>query len=141
MIRRPPRSTLFPYTTLFRSPPNRHLHRAGGRGGREPLDALFAGVGHDANPWVAGSEDALDFGERDIAPELDRERLAVAPHRSDADTKRFHDDGVVWRAAEDLVGFRTAFPFLEAHPVAEIPVDPGNETARERYTRVFGWKA
>src|SRR2546430_11751886 len=26
MIRRPPRSTLFPYTTLFRS-----LHRAGGR--------------------------------------------------------------------------------------------------------------
>src|SRR3989442_9166868 len=31
MIRRPPRSTLFPYTTLFRSPhaPDaRHLHRA-----------------------------------------------------------------------------------------------------------------
>src|SRR2546426_2205981 len=28
MIRRPPRSTLFPYTTLFRSPPVRHLlHR------------------------------------------------------------------------------------------------------------------
>src|SRR5256885_13184337 len=24
MIRRPPRSTLFPYTTLFRSHPNRH---------------------------------------------------------------------------------------------------------------------
>src|SRR5258708_27266781 len=30
MIRRPPRSTLFPYTTLFRSPRNRHpLPRAG----------------------------------------------------------------------------------------------------------------
>src|SRR3712207_7508201 len=27
MIRRPPRSTLFPYTTLFRSAGNRHLHR------------------------------------------------------------------------------------------------------------------
>src|SRR5260370_20286682 len=26
MIRRPPRSTLFPYTTLFRSGPNRWLH-------------------------------------------------------------------------------------------------------------------
>src|SRR3712207_9069382 len=25
MIRRPPRSTLFPYTTLFRSPPRQHL--------------------------------------------------------------------------------------------------------------------
>src|SRR5258707_5908673 len=27
MIRRPPRSTLFPYTTLFRSPPARSLRR------------------------------------------------------------------------------------------------------------------
>src|SRR5207249_8094876 len=26
MIRRPPRSTLFPYTTLFRSPRGRHPH-------------------------------------------------------------------------------------------------------------------
>src|SRR3989442_7742003 len=39
MIRRPPRSTLFPYTTLFRSrwrcagacPPERHATRAAGR--------------------------------------------------------------------------------------------------------------
>src|SRR2546430_10909050 len=31
MIRRPPRSTLFPYTTLFRSPPS-HDRRGGGRG-------------------------------------------------------------------------------------------------------------
>src|SRR3712207_9008046 len=28
MIRRPPRSTLFPYTTLFRSPPGVHGRRA-----------------------------------------------------------------------------------------------------------------
>src|SRR2546422_1966266 len=38
MIRRPPRSTLFPYTTLFRSPGDLRLERAGrdrtrGRGG------------------------------------------------------------------------------------------------------------
>src|SRR2546430_5026019 len=26
MIRRPPRSTLFPYTTLFRSPKSNHFH-------------------------------------------------------------------------------------------------------------------
>src|SRR3712207_7035619 len=34
MIRRPPRSTLFPYTTLFRSRPRLpdvHRHRGGGR--------------------------------------------------------------------------------------------------------------
>src|SRR3712207_8449132 len=38
MIRRPPRSTLFPYTTLFRS----HLLRAVGSGGGHPvvLDVL-----------------------------------------------------------------------------------------------------
>src|SRR3712207_6846621 len=34
MIRRPPRSTLFPYTTLFRSPP-----RGGHRRALRPLDA------------------------------------------------------------------------------------------------------
>src|SRR3712207_7542508 len=35
MIRRPPRSTLFPYTTLFRSPRGTldHQQRAGARGG------------------------------------------------------------------------------------------------------------
>src|SRR2546425_3332627 len=33
MIRRPPRSTLFPYTTLFRSPPARAVTRQGGQGG------------------------------------------------------------------------------------------------------------
>src|SRR6266496_2337531 len=34
MIRRPPRSTLFPYTTLFRSPPARTTARHAGRGRR-----------------------------------------------------------------------------------------------------------
>src|SRR6266699_7196911 len=36
MIRRPPRSTLFPYTTLFRSMAGRHRH--GGRGLGMPGD-------------------------------------------------------------------------------------------------------
>src|SRR2546422_2371850 len=39
MIRRPPRSTLFPYTTLFRSP-NRTIVAATKTGG-ERLDTLF----------------------------------------------------------------------------------------------------
>src|SRR3712207_7705664 len=38
MIRRPPRSTLFPYTTLFRSIRNRLAHR--GRGDEEDRPAL-----------------------------------------------------------------------------------------------------
>src|SRR5260221_14635812 len=40
MIRRPPRSTLFPYTTLFRSDVNRQLAGEAGQ-------LLGAGVGHD----------------------------------------------------------------------------------------------
>src|SRR3712207_7378063 len=42
MIRRPPRSTLFPYTTLFRSPRPRHPARAA-RGGRRALPPLRRG--------------------------------------------------------------------------------------------------
>src|SRR2546427_2185037 len=39
MIRRPPRSTLFPYTTLFRSPACRSAARWGGQGARRPSPA------------------------------------------------------------------------------------------------------
>src|SRR2546422_8459239 len=42
MIRRPPRSTLFPYTTLFRSPENLQLATAPAGSTREP-EALEAG--------------------------------------------------------------------------------------------------
>src|SRR2546422_7270741 len=46
MIRRPPRSTLFPYTTLFRSPPPRRL---------EPAVVRDAPEGHDhAHPREQG---------------------------------------------------------------------------------------
>src|SRR5205085_8768341 len=44
MIRRPPRSTLFPYTTLFRSPPRHdfalrpHLHPGDGRARSDDRD-------------------------------------------------------------------------------------------------------
>src|SRR5260221_8566937 len=46
MIRRPPRSTLFPYTTLFRSPRfhQRDVHRRGADPGSAP------GVGPDVAP-------------------------------------------------------------------------------------------
>src|SRR2546425_4243582 len=39
MIRRPPRSTLFPYTTLFRSPMRREAERGSARFGRRGLGA------------------------------------------------------------------------------------------------------
>src|SRR3712207_8479000 len=44
MIRRPPRSTLFPYTTLFRSPVGEALHRVRRRSGRGRELALQGGI-------------------------------------------------------------------------------------------------
>src|SRR5690606_5983059 len=44
VTRRPPRSTLFPYTTLFRSPRD-HPHLRGARLGRVPLPAGVPGCG------------------------------------------------------------------------------------------------
>src|SRR2546430_11569773 len=54
MIRRPPRSTLFPYTTLFRSP-----------GGRLPFPALEPSFGARLVPGRSGSDSLL-------VPEPDR---------------------------------------------------------------------
>src|SRR5256885_11296656 len=51
MIRRPPRSTLFPYTTLFRSP-------------RHPIVEQHIGR-LTAVPFGAETEDALQCGEPD----------------------------------------------------------------------------
>src|SRR2546426_4425031 len=45
MIRRPPRSTLFPYTTLFRSPRLRAKHRAG----RLPLSRRRKNLGESSD--------------------------------------------------------------------------------------------
>src|SRR5438552_5467286 len=50
MIRRPPRSTLFPYTTLFRSPPPAR--------GPQPRRSLL----RDSRPWmVTGGWPAMPF--------------------------------------------------------------------------------
>src|SRR3712207_3813309 len=60
MIRRPPRSTLFPYTTLFRSGrrhavPHRHLDHRGDRGGAAGVrDELELPVGQMAAVDVGG---------------------------------------------------------------------------------------
>src|SRR5256885_15064647 len=73
MIRRPPRSTLFPYTTLFRS--SIYVHDAArGQGlGRLLLDALsreceaagvrklLAGIGDSANAGSIGVDPAAGF--------------------------------------------------------------------------------
>src|SRR3712207_8789083 len=72
MIRRPPRSTLFPYTTLFRSP------------GGEPgvaLDARERAAEHDLRDRVP------DVGERGVVLGLPHRRVRLPhEHRSEEHT-------------------------------------------------------
>src|SRR5688572_32482066 len=48
MIRRPPRSTLFPYTTLFRSVRWHSIWHPGGAEAAFPVSAAFGSAGGDA---------------------------------------------------------------------------------------------
>src|SRR5258708_22254535 len=69
MIRRPPRSTLFPYTTLFRSAADvgqRHIHLAvetAGAQQRRIQDVGTVGCSHDDNAEVGLEAVHLDRSE------------------------------------------------------------------------------
>src|SRR5687768_18508894 len=68
MIRRPPRSTLFPYTTLFRSRGPRSDQDSGGGGGGprrsdEPFE-LASGGGGGQETSVVGGGGAFPEGDR-----------------------------------------------------------------------------
>src|SRR2546430_15272063 len=74
MIRRPPRSTLFPYTTLFRSAPGARArdgarerrHRAFTQGGSDPGDVEPVGPGEHRGPVDAVRVEAREPGPRAV---------------------------------------------------------------------------
>src|SRR5256885_10081210 len=73
MIRRPPRSTLFPYATLFRSLHRADLLRSSQIEGEPPHEILGGGAFHGFPPEVRDrrrGEDAA--GERKQDPDRDR---------------------------------------------------------------------
>src|SRR2546422_4217864 len=76
MIRRPPRSTLFPYTTLFRSHVPAEVHDArvgrGHRDGRRPVEAMLQlrrfHLGHAGEVRPNGTvQPCLQVHARDVA--------------------------------------------------------------------------
>src|SRR3712207_8477366 len=76
MIRRPPRSTLFPYTTLFRSPPPTPMHPLcsswpcageGGQGGRGSVLPFRQDFG--ARNWPFRTRDRPERGAPDARSE------------------------------------------------------------------------
>src|SRR3712207_8112526 len=65
MIRRPPRSTLFPYTTLFRSRPRaRAVSRADDQRQADPLPRDPRALEPDAAHRARGAEDLEQGGDR-----------------------------------------------------------------------------
>src|SRR3712207_8680331 len=79
MIRRPPRSTLFPYTTLFRSSGG----RAAGRGGREHHRV---GLADDAARLGEPAAELLEPRRRKVLlPQLGRQ--VVLAHRDRKSTR------------------------------------------------------
>src|SRR3712207_8753604 len=56
MIRRPPRSTLFPYTTLFRSPPDLHVGTIALVDARKRIGSLAVTPAHSL-VWLSWSHE------------------------------------------------------------------------------------
>src|SRR3712207_8498758 len=87
MIRRPPRSTLFPYTTLFRSRPrighfaNRNLDQAGApplqRGGEFAPQRLEAGRAHPGNAIALGHFRKIRIRSEEHTSELQSRQYLV----------------------------------------------------------------
>src|SRR2546423_9102456 len=86
MIRRPPRSTLFPYTTLFRSPVLLAFYA------RRLVRAPFGGRCHD--PLAPRGHEVPPDEARPI------QRLAADEHDSRGGF-RFHTDGAARRRSEE----------------------------------------
>src|SRR3712207_8559400 len=79
MIRRPPRSTRFPYTTLFRSQQEggHHQPREDG-GGRAPVRQAGAGLHHRA-VWLLGEVQELRGPVVAVRPPLPEGEIGRAP--------------------------------------------------------------
>src|SRR3712207_7484841 len=79
MIRRPPRSTLFPYTTLFRS-----HHIPGATMAQRTVTQLFDDT--DNQPFAEGEGDSIVFSVDGQTYELDLRRKNADEFRSEEHT-------------------------------------------------------
>src|SRR2546426_7089667 len=109
MIRRPPRSTLFPYTTLFRSP----------RGERRCADARDIASVVALQVDVAdrvGAHEARDLANEPEAPRL-AAKLAVRDHLQPEallPANSFRDEPIRRLALQDFLGAQQAADVLGA---------------------------
>src|SRR3712207_8012501 len=90
MIRRPPRSTLFPYTTLFRSVGVLH-ERVHAPGDRVPR-GLVAGdreQDHEEAELVVGQPATLDVGRDELGDDVVLRVLRSEEHTSELQSRQY----------------------------------------------------
>src|SRR2546426_8656920 len=104
MIRRPPRSTLFPYTTLFRSPDHFKLGA-----GHDPREHLVERVSWDRGLPVAGQE---------ASPLMDDAAGGGIGGRGDGLTGRLW-----WVEPIEAVPFNAVFPRRDCYIIDDLPGD------------------
>src|SRR2546427_11924577 len=109
MIRRPPRSTLFPYTTLFRSPDQATGHR-----GRHRVDALQVLAAVLGDPRSREHVTERPGAGRDVAPHRRRDdRRAPAQHLvedGDPSAPGLAEEGRLAGGLRDLLEHRPPAP-------------------------------
>src|SRR3712207_6187646 len=105
MIRRPPRSTLFPYTTLFRSPSNVAQH----------LQFEYGDI-------EKGFAQAEVIVEREFTTKMVHQGY-IEPHASTAVWNR---DGqiTIWTSTQGIFPVRAQTAEVLGHPVSKIKVVP-----------------
>src|SRR3712207_7457022 len=88
MIRRPPRSTLFPYTTLFRSPPPRPCRSAGEqRPVGDPVERLPGGREQRLAPARQGQ--AGRAATEQVHPQVALELARSEEHTSELQSRQY----------------------------------------------------
>src|SRR3712207_8231951 len=155
MIRRPPRSTLFPYTTLFRSEADALAHDREMSIERVPL-ALVAGA-HEDHPRRVVAPPA--HGEKHAHPELGRTPLVddrSEEHTSELQSRQY----LVCRLLlekKTKFGLSSAAPSSRAHRLATgrdsplsveqpcrsrsaCPLEPRRHCLRRRASAEEGWR-
>src|SRR2546421_7813996 len=102
MIRRPPRSTLFPYTTLFRSPADTASRPARASPSRVPMDAARR---------MRSEEHTSELQSRsDLVCRLLLEKKKIARSSATFSVRR------IWSGSLERVDRRSVHQFYRVHP-------------------------
>src|SRR5687767_13502115 len=127
MIRRPPRSTLFPYTTLFRSP-----DAAGGHAGADRDDRVDAGArrADDRNADAAARHEHPAAGGY-------RRLVGAGTHGGSSGVGYRAGDHGEWTRGSDTVGCRRRDSHAD-DPDARVEEAPRTADRRSRISRGGG---